>query len=147
MIMHFDEYPLSRDMVNIPEEQVEGHKFKNWQENANYTVQTTVIIQCDTTNVTAAEHNIAPEIYAISTNQSLINIYRVWHRNGVSFSEFQSYYTQRETALNSYVDGLVSRLNAARRAGGKYGDWYVNYSLNERHVAVYNPEGSSGEEE
>ena len=137
--MHFAEYPLSRDLFNVSEEEIQGEKFKDWKENANYSVNAQIVIQIDTTNVTPEEYAIAPNITMITTNQALINIYRTWHRRNVSFEEFQTYYAQREAMLNNYVESLISRLNTARRTKKKYGEWYINYSLNDRQVRVYEP--------
>lgn len=138
--MHFNEYPLSRDLFNVDEDEVKGNKFKNWKENANYTVRTTVVIQIDTTNVTPAEYAIAPNLTMITTNQALINIFRLWHRNGISFSEFQTYYALREAALDRYVETLVNRLNTARQTQKKFGEWYINYALNDREIIVHETE-------
>jgi len=137
--MHFDEYPLSRDLVNVSEDEIDGHKFRNWKENADYTVTVTVVIQVDGTNITPAEYAIAPNITAISNNQALINIYKIWHRRGISFTEFQEYYALRERSLNNYIENLTSRLNTARHEHKKYGEWYINYSLNDRHVSIRKP--------
>jgi len=137
--MHFDEYPLSRDLFNIDEEQVEGEKFKDWKECANYSVTATIVIQVDGTNVTPKEKAIAPNMTAVINNKAFVNIYKIWHRRNVSFNEFQAYYALREASLDNYVESLVSRLNTARHEGGKFGEWYINYSLNDRHIRVRKP--------
>lgn len=136
--LHFDEYPLSRDLFNITDGDVDG-KFDGWEKKADYTARVAVIIQIDTTNVSAAEQQIAPNITFISTNQAIINIYKVWNKPSTSFVQFQEYYALQEASLERYVNELISRLNTARHNVGLYGDWFINYSLNERHIEVREP--------
>lgn len=133
--LHFNEHPLTRDLFNVSEKEIEG-KFKGWKENADYTVRVTVVLQVDTTNVSAEEQQIAPNITFIATNQAIINIYKVWQQWYVSFSEFQQYYAIREAALERYIKELLARLNTSRHNQGLYGEWYINYSLDERHIGV-----------
>lgn len=136
VVLHFERSPLQA--ANIEESEVTG-KFKGWQHNANYSVSTTVIVQIDTTNVTPKEYSIAPNITYFQTNQAIINIYKQWNVRYLSFSTFQSYYEQREIELLNYIENLINRLNTARREQNKYGEWFINYSLNERHINVSKP--------
>ena len=136
--LHFNEYPLNRDLFNVSEEKVEN-RFTGWKKSGNYTISIAVILQVDTTNVSSAEKQIAPNIIALSVNQAIINIYKIWHKSSVSFSEFQEYYALQEAALERYINELLGRLNTARHNSGLYGDWFINYSLNERHIEVREP--------
>ena len=140
IIFHFTEYPLARDLWNVNEGDVEN-KFAGWERKADYTVTSQIVLQIDTTNITPPEYQIAPNLTFITTNQALINIYKTWHKAGVSFSEFREYYSEREMALERYASDLIMRLNNARHEEGGYGDWYVNYALNDRHITVRKPEG------
>ncbi len=140
--LHFNEHPLTRDLFNISEKEVEG-KFEGWKDSADYTVRVTVVLQVDATNLSDAEERIAPNITRLAVNQSLINIYKIWQRQNISFHEFQAYYALREASLERYIKQLLSRLNTARHAAGLYGEWYINYSLDERHVAVREAAGGA----
>lgn len=141
--LHFTEHPLTRDLFNVSEKEIEG-KFAGWREAADYSVRVTVVLQIDTTNVSNEEKVIAPNMTFIATNQAIINIYKVWNKPNMSFTEFQQYYAIREAALERYVKELLARLNTSRHNQGLYSEWYINYALDERHVSVKEP--VSGEE-
>lgn len=132
--MHFESNPFQRDLFGVQPEEVHG-RFSGWQENARYTIAVTVVLQIQTTNVSDAEYNIAPQIAFLSTNQAIINIYKTWRFTG-SFKEFQDWYAQQEASLEYYVKDLSTRLNSARAGAGKTGSWYVAYSLNDRDINV-----------
>jgi hypothetical protein len=134
--LHFDCYPSINN--DITEEEVKG-RFNGWRHAANYSVSTTIILQIDTTNVTPKEYAIAPNITYLQTNQAIINIYKQWSVNNVSFSEFQNYYSEKETSLVAYVEDLLNRLNSARHEQNMYGEWFINYSLDERHISISKP--------
>lgn len=138
-VLHVNKYPLHRDLLNVNEEEIEGTKFKGWRKKANYTVETQVVLQVDTTNVSADEYQIAPNISFLSTNQAIVNIYKLWQANGISFPAFQQQYAEREMALERYVSKLASDLNTARAQAGLPGQWYINYSLNNRKIEVRKP--------
>lgn len=133
--LHVNKYPLHRDLFGISVEEVEG-KFDGWQQRAIYTVQVTIVLQIDTTNVSPGEKQIAPNITFLATNRAIINIYRIWTTQPMSFSEFQNYYAQREMALERYVENLLSRLNTVRARAKLIGSWYINYGLNDRKIEV-----------
>jgi len=135
--IHFDDNPYEQSSWNLEEKDIEGTKFKGWKEDASYRIETTVVLQINTTHVSAEEYKIAPNLSFLSTNQALINIYKTWHRNNVSFNEFRSYYMLREASLDNYVQDLANRLNAARDQHGFNERWFINYSLNSRNVKVY----------
>ena len=139
VIMHFAAYPYQQDISNVKEEELQGEKFKDWEKNANYFVRETIILQIDTTNVSPGEKQIAPNITFISNNQAIINIYKTWGYRGISFSEFKDYAAKRDAALQRYVQELTERLNAARAESGRYGNWYVNYGLNDRKIEISKP--------
>lgn len=132
--MHFEKNPYQRDLFGIPEEEI-NNKFPGWQEKAHYSITTTVIIQIDTTNVSQAEYNIAPNITFITTNTAIVNIYRTHSFTG-SFPEFQAFYSSQEQSLQLEIEKLVNDLNTARAGAGKTGSWYVNYGLNDRIIKV-----------
>lgn len=141
VMLHVDKYPLHRDLFNVPEEEIEGEKFKDWQTKANYFIRVTIVMQLDSTNVSTKEKEIAPNLTFITVNQAIINIYRTYNINNVSFEKFQNEYARRELALERYVEGLILKLNSARNSAGMPGSWYINYSLNERHIELGRPTG------
>jgi len=133
--LHFNEFPYGRNLFGVQPDEVKD-KFEGWEKKANYHVRQTVILQVDTTNVSQREYSIAPNINFLAVNQAIINIFKSYSLNEVSFSEFQEYYGMQEAALEKYSQDLVSRLNSARFDSGLTGEWYVNYGLNERHISV-----------
>lgn len=138
--LHFEKTPYQRNLFGIPPGEVQGNKFKNWEDNARYSVTMTLILQIETTQVSEAEYNVSPNITFLSDNTAIVNIYKNFSFEG-SFAEFNAWYASQESSLKSYVDDLVNRLNAARAGTGLEGLWYINYGLGERHVEVFEPEG------
>jgi len=135
VIMHFEKTPYQRDLFGVPEEEING-KFSGWKNNARYNVTMTVILQIDTTNVSGTEYGVAPNITFLSTNQAIVNIYKTFSFTG-SLAEFQEWYANQEASLQYYVDDLITRLNSARTTAGLTGNWYINYSLDDRTINVY----------
>ena len=133
--IHFEKTPYQRDLFGVPEEEIKN-KFSGWEKNARYDVNLTVIIQIDTTNVSDAEYNVAPNITFISSHQALINIYKHYSFTG-SLQEFQTWIATQESSLQYYIDDLLTRLNSARSQTGLTGSWYVNYSLDDRVISVH----------
>lgn len=133
-VMHFNKTPYQRDLFGISTDEVRG-KFDGWQARARYTVRITVIVQIDTTNVSSGEYAVAPNITFISVNQAIINIFKVWSFTG-SFSEFNNWYAKQEASLQHYIEELVANLNQARSKANRFGQWYINYALNERYIDV-----------
>ena len=133
--MHFEKTPYQRDLFGVPEEEIDG-KFSGYEKQARYSVNLTVIIQIDTTNVSDAEYSVAPNITFISSHQALINIYKTFSFTG-SLPEFQSWFAIQEASLEQYINDLITRLNTARAQAGMTGSWYINYSLDDRKITVY----------
>lgn len=127
--------PYRRTLFGVPEEEIEG-KFTDWQKQARYHVDTTVVLAVDTTNVSPQEYRTAPNITFLATNRAIINIYRSWEFTG-SFQEFQDYYAKMEMTLDRYIMDLQNRLNNARRQTGGIGSWYIDYSMNDRKIQVF----------
>ncbi len=136
--IHFEKTPYQRDLFGVPEEEISG-KFSGWEKQARYTVNLTVIVQIDTTNVSDAEYNVAPNITFISSHQALINIYKSFSFTG-SLKEFQEWFAIQEASLEQYITDLVTRLNSARAQAGMTGGWYINYSLDDRQITVHEVE-------
>lgn len=134
--LHFEAYPLQRNLFSLDAREIEGDKFPNWQENADYFARATVILQVDTTNVSDKEYTIAPNITFLSVNQAIINIYQVWTARDVSFEEYQGRWAEFETSLEKYCYELIYKLNSARHQEALPGEWYINYGLNEKHIEV-----------
>ena len=135
VMMHFDKTPYQRDLFGVPENEIQG-QFKGWEKNARYTVEFTVVVQIDTTNVSDAEYNVSPNIVFMSTNQALVNIYQTHSFTG-SLAEFREWCANQEASLQFYVDNLVDRLNTARGSAGLSGGWYINHGLDSRVINVH----------
>ena len=132
--IHAAKTPYQRDLFGISEAEVRN-KFENWQEHAHYTIELTILLQIDTTNVSAGEYSVAPNITFLSVNQAIINIYKSIHFDG-SFQEFQSWYASYESSLQSYINHLLTDLNSCRSTAGLSGNWYINYGLDDRKIYV-----------
>lgn len=139
--LHFKEFPYNRNLFSLDVREIEGEKFKGWQENASYSARVNVILQIDTTNVSQKEYAVAPNITFLSVNQAIVNIYQTWHKEEISFDEFKEKWAAYEMALEKYCYELVYKLNSARMAAGRQfiGEWYINYGLNEKHIEVREP--------
>lgn len=133
--LHYNDYPLNRDLFGVQPEEIKG-RFKGWKENARYSIFVTVVLQIDTTNVSSEEYTVAPNLTFITTNQAIVNLYQTWSFTG-SFEEFNTWYAQKEAALEKYTTDLLNRINAARQRAGLPGQWYVNYNLNDRDIEIH----------
>lgn len=135
--LHIDKFPYQRDLFNVPETELKFHSlFVGWKENARYAVTVTVILQINTTNVSPAEYSIAPNLTFLSSNQAIINVRKTYSFTG-SYDAFQAWYAQTENSLQLYVERLIESLNSARAQAGLTGQWFINYSLDERHIEVF----------
>lgn len=134
--LHFKEFPYKRNLFDLDTRDIEGSKFKDWQQKADYFVRVNIIVQVDTTNVSTQEKMVAPNITFISTNQAIINIFQTHKFRGVSLKDFNAQYATFEVGLEKQVHDLLYRLNGARNRSGLMGEWFINYGLNERHVEV-----------
>lgn len=139
--LHFREYPYQRNLFAINVREIEGEKFKNWQANANYNARVTIILQLDSSGVSANEYQVAPSINIIAKTYAILNIYQTWHVESVSFESYQKQWGEFEISLERQINEIIYKLNAARRQAGRIytGDWYINYSLNEKHIEVHRP--------
>jgi len=140
--LHFEAYPLHRNLFALDAREIEGEKFPNWQQNANYSARVNVILQLDSYNVSDAERGLA-QIILIQETFAQVNIYQTWHAEGISFEESQAQWAEFEISLEKYALELVYKLNNARSKTmlpSLYtGQWYINYGLNEKHIEVREP--------
>ncbi len=132
---HFNRKPFGRAFFNIAPEEVKD-KFSGWAKNANYNVRVQIVLQIDTTNVSPQEIAAAPKIQTISTNQAILQVFRLVNYKSVSFEEFNNKYASWEAALEKYVQQLLATLNSTRAKVGLPGQWYINYGLNDREISV-----------
>lgn len=139
--MHFKQYPFHRRLFVLEKRDIEGERFSNWEDNANYSTRITIILQLDNTNVSAEEKALEPEIYIVTGFFARLNVNPVFHEENVSFEEFQSKWAKFEMSLEKTILEKVYRLNAARKKakGLHLGEWYINYGLNEKHIEVRRP--------
>lgn len=137
--LHFQEFPYQRNLFALDAREIEGEKFSGWQKEADYSARVTVIVQIDTTNVSAEEYSVSPNLVFLSTNQAIVNVYQTWHAENISFDEYKTRWAAFEISLEKYVHELVYKLNAARHKTGLLGEWFINYGLNEKHIEVGKP--------
>jgi len=134
-VLHFEENALNERFNAIEEEDISG-KFHNWKKEADYFVELAIILQLDQTNVSEKEMQLAPNITFLSVNQAIINIYRTFSAKRLSFKEFETEYLQYERSVEIEVKRLRNNLNTARSESGLMGEWYINYSLNDRRIEI-----------
>lgn len=137
--LHFKSYPIHRNLFALDIREIEGDKFKGWQENANYSARVNVILQIDTTNVSDKEKMISPNITFLSVNQAIVNIYQTWHVENISFPDYKTKWANFEISLEKLAFELIYKLNSARHRQALPGEWFINYSLNEKHIEVRRP--------
>lgn len=142
-ILHFKEYPFHRDLFALDVREVEGDKFSDWQKNANYAARVNVILQVDSYNISKSEYAVDAGIITIAGTYSFLNIYQTWHVENVSFEKFQTLWANFEVSLEQEVYRKLYQLNNARKQAGLptfyTGEWYINYSNNEKHIEVRRP--------
>ena len=136
---HYQTDPFRRGLFNIDDSEIKGTHFEGWKEKANYSITLQIVLQIDTTNVTDCEKRIAPNITFITTNQAIVNIYKTAVLRGKSKEEFNAEEARLETALQKEVYSLQDNLNACRKQAKLVGEWFVNYSLNDRKIEVSKP--------
>lgn len=135
-VLHFEQTPYRQNLFGVSEEEIQG-KFDGWEKNARYIVRLAVVLQVDSYNVSDNEHSVSPDIIRAG-NISLVNIYKTFEFEG-SFEEFNAWYAQQEYSIQYYVNDLANNLNNARQRAGLNGNWYINYSWDDREVEVHKP--------
>jgi len=137
--IHFKGDPFRRDLFNIPDEMIKGKHFKGWRDKADYAVTLQAVLQIDTTRVTDCEKRVSPNMIFLTSNQAIVNIFKSIVFRNKSKKDFNAEEAKVEIVFEKEVHNLLDRLNACRKREKVVGEWFINYSLNDRKVEVSKP--------